>query len=119
MARKKPQAWRPIQDLCEGGNLGSGEEPSPEIQTMENKGTAQAKRNRSTLKKELLCRQVSSSSPLAAGEPRPAGGGKRFGWLRTGGRSVAATRVLTVTHASGIVITMAFTWGPAVGHTQC
>ena len=32
MARKKPRAWKSIQDLCEGGNLGSEVEPSPEIQ---------------------------------------------------------------------------------------
>lgn len=80
MARKKPQAWRPIQDLCEGGNLGSGEEPSPEIQTMENKGIAQAKRNRSIPEERAALPASFFFTPTCGGGAQTCRGRKAL-WL--------------------------------------
>lgn len=85
MARKKPRTWRPVQDLCEGGKSRRRSRAEPE--SWRTKLSYEQKETEAALKKEPLCRQVSSLCPPAAGELDL--------WLRTGGRRMTATRVLT------------------------
>lgn len=70
--------------------------------------TAEAKSSRS-IPKERSALLVSFLIPPAAGEESSRRGKKACSsWLRTGGRSVAETRALNVTQASGMIITITF-----------
>lgn len=89
-----------------------GEDPGAGVELNQNRRTKPSHEQKETeapLKKEPLCVQVSSSCPPAAGELDL--------WLRMGGRSVAATRVLTSDSCLGNSHHNGFYLG--VCHTPC